>query len=407
MEFTHVIFWIILSALLGAGIGALVMHLFWRKKYTANNIRNQKTCDALNASIKELENQILLSLSKFDENQKASSEKYTAYISNFLEHATDKSDNISQELERVSGFVNELNNTVQLVNSKSEQTDSISDIGMQHVSKVAENLAVFSKSNEGLINIQNQFTVVQQKTEAIRFVGEEAEMLALNAAIEAARAGEAGRGFAVVAAAMKTLARNSQETTVDIQEIVSESEKTINDIVKDYVIRSDQFNQNVQLLLDSFTQIKLAITEISERATQIQSDTAESAKEILHTKESVKTTMETQVKDLSKLVSMITGVDIINLTPAEVKSRISDFDEIIDVRRPEEFNDSLGHIQNAKLSTLQTDFKTNVKNLDPNKCYLFVCRSGGRSTKAAQMAINYGVTKVFNLDGGMLAWNGK
>ena len=83
------------------------------------------------------------------------------------------------------------------------------------------------------------------------------------------------------------------------------------------------------------------------------------------------------------------------------------FDEIIDVRRPEEFNDSLGHIANSRLSTLQTDFKADVNKLDSTKSYLFVCRSGGRSTKAAQMAINHGVTKVYNLDGGMLAWNGK
>jgi rhodanese-related sulfurtransferase len=57
------------------------------------------------------------------------------------------------------------------------------------------------------------------------------------------------------------------------------------------------------------------------------------------------------------------------------------------------------------LVTLQTDFKQEVKKLDPSKSYLFVCRSGGRSTKAAQMAINCGVKRVFNLDGGMLEWN--
>lgn len=400
-------YWDIIAFLVVAIISVIVTHLFWLKKSNADKLKQQTSYTLLESSIPDIQKQVTAAKTKFDAVQKSNAKQFTAYISNFLENAANSSDKISEELERVSSLINALNQSVKVVNDRSEETDALSDTGMQHVSQVAENLDVLRQSSEGLIRIQNQFTVVQEKTEAIRYVGEEAEMLALNAAIEAARAGDAGRGFAVVADAMKTLARNSQKTTVDIQEIVSESEKTINGIVNDYVTRSEQFNQNVQLLIESFTQIKTAISEISERSDQIQIDTQVSVKDIMNTEGIVKTTMETQVKDLSKLVSMITGVEILNKSPNEVRANLAQFDEIIDVRRPEEFNDALGHIENARLSTLQTDFKTEVKQLDPNKSYLFVCRSGGRSAKAAQMAINYGIDKVYNLDGGMLAWSGK
>jgi methyl-accepting chemotaxis protein/rhodanese-related sulfurtransferase len=385
---------------------ALALHVFWSKKYV-------KLAEKSNAKIYSLDNdlfsaneQIAVIEQGFKDSQKDKADEYISYISNFLETVADNSDQLSQELELVSSRVGALNESVLEVTHTSEKTDHTSDMGMQHVALVAENLKAFSAANSGLISIQQQFAEVQKKSEAIKFVGEEAEMLALNAAIEAARAGEAGRGFAVVADAMKSLARNSQSSTIDIQVIVADSERKINAIVKDYQSRSDKLNENVKLLLDSFTQIKSAIIDISEHCNQIQIDTKTSSSDILETETTVKTFIEKQVKDLSDLVSIISGVEVKNLTPSEAKSKLAMFDEIIDVRRPEEYNDNLGHIPKSRLSTLQTDFKSDVKKLDKNKSYLFVCRSGGRSTKAAQMAINHGITQVFNFDGGMLAWNG-
>jgi len=78
---------------------------------------------------------------------------------------------------------------------------------------------------------------------------------------------------------------------------------------------------------------------------------------------------------------------------------------IVDVRRPEEFGGELGHITGAKLMTLETELQSKLGGLDKSQSYVFVCRSGRRSTKATLMAQELGFVDVYNMQGGMLRWN--
>ena len=100
----------------------------------------------------------------------------------------------------------------------------------------------------------------------------------------------------------------------------------------------------------------------------------------------------------------VTGSKITDLTPLEAHKRLNQFDFLIDVRQPEEYTGELGHIDGARLVTLQTDFQEAVKKFPKDKKYLFICRSGGRSMKAAQQALMQSISEVYNLQGGMLSW---
>jgi rhodanese-related sulfurtransferase len=75
--------------------------------------------------------------------------------------------------------------------------------------------------------------------------------------------------------------------------------------------------------------------------------------------------------------------------------------EIIDVRTPEEY--AAGHVPGSKLLPLQ-EIDTWYSNLDPNKKYLMVCRSGNRSGQASDYLAGKGFTHIVNMAGGMNNW---
>ena len=78
---------------------------------------------------------------------------------------------------------------------------------------------------------------------------------------------------------------------------------------------------------------------------------------------------------------------------------------LLDVRTPQEWSGSSGHLQGAILIPLQ-ELEERIKELDPHqeKTIIAYCRSGNRSGTAARILKEHGF-KVVNMLGGMMEWN--
>lgn len=92
--------------------------------------------------------------------------------------------------------------------------------------------------------------------------------------------------------------------------------------------------------------------------------------------------------------------------------RVNSVDELaglvlIDVRRPDEYVGELGHIAGAKLVTLGPELEQFLQGADKTAETLFICRSGARSANATMFAQQLGFKSVYNLEGGMMAWNAR
>lgn len=77
---------------------------------------------------------------------------------------------------------------------------------------------------------------------------------------------------------------------------------------------------------------------------------------------------------------------------------------LVDVREPSEYRAELGHIAGTELVPLATVDQA-AKGWDRDQEIVLVCRSGGRSGRAAAALAAMGFKRVINMAGGMLAWN--
>ncbi|EPA94573.1 HAMP domain-containing protein [Pseudomonas umsongensis] len=137
-----------------------------------------------------------------------------------------------EETEQVATAMNQMTATVhdvarnaeeaalaaQTADGKVESGQQVVRQSMVRIEQLADSATSASSSIESLsAEIQNIGTVLG----VIKSVAEQTNLLALNAAIEAARAGEQGRGFAVVADEVRALAKRTQQSTEEIERLVS------------------------------------------------------------------------------------------------------------------------------------------------------------------------------------------
>jgi methyl-accepting chemotaxis protein len=186
-------------------------------------------------------------------------------ITNILNEFGNKLDVVAKEIENINLKSNGIN---EMAGSSNENMEQL----IESVNIVGTSFKDFIKKIE---NLNKNITKITEITTLINDISEQTNLLALNAAIEAARAGEAGKGFAVVADEIRTLAEQSQESSKNIDSLISGISSEANEIIKNTDGLNNELDGQVGVINTALESYKKIISEIEDIVVKIK--TANSA----------------------------------------------------------------------------------------------------------------------------------
>ncbi|AAZ35533.1 methyl-accepting chemotaxis protein [Pseudomonas savastanoi pv. phaseolicola] len=184
----------------------------------------------------------------------------------------------NNEIDQAATAVNEMTSAVEEVARNAEYTarsssnaTSAAQAGLGLVKKTVSAINTMStdvqKTAVLIGELADQSRDIGKVLDVIRGLAEQTNLLALNAAIEAARAGEAGRGFAVVADEVRALAHRTQQSTSEIERLVSNiqngTDRAVSSMRGNTELASDTLSI-AEGANDSLSVISTAVSEIND-----------------------------------------------------------------------------------------------------------------------------------------------
>jgi len=220
-----------------------------------------------------------------------------------------QTDMVATAVTEMVATVDEIANNTNAAASKAEATNNNAISGKEGVTQTIAKIDELSdklRESEGIVQeLAKDSDTIGSVLDVIRGIAEQTNLLALNAAIEAARAGEQGRGFAVVADEVRTLASRTQDSTQEIETIISSLQGRTKEIVSHMAIcrtqgqdsadqassagqMLEEITHDVSTIMEMNTAIAAAIKEQSTVASEVNQhvveirDVAEQAGQISH-----------------------------------------------------------------------------------------------------------------------------
>jgi methyl-accepting chemotaxis protein len=190
-----------------------------------------------------------------DENRKAI-EEVASSVSSIAGGATDQAMlilDVSKNMEDITASINENEQMIHSINTYANESKKHLNNGMKAIEnqgeKTQENIQAFRKVFDVVNHLAKEASEVESIVATISNISNQTNLLALNAAIEAARAGEHGRGFSIVADEVRKLAEESNQSAIEIGEIIQRISKDTQDVLSEIKL-ADQSTSEQKMAVD-------------------------------------------------------------------------------------------------------------------------------------------------------------
>lgn len=241
-------------------------------------------------------------------------EQVVTAITEMSESARNVAENVHQSNRITEEASREAQSSLHIVNNA---VDTVSAL----VTEVDDMSSSIMRMNQDANKISNVLSVIGE-------ISEQTNLLALNAAIEAARAGEQGRGFAVVADEVRALAGRTQNSTMEISDMLSQLLNGTETVVTAMSATKNQCQETADKTSEvsqSLSVMSNSVSEIDDVSTQIAAATEEQstvAEELSRNMLSIRDIVEALVNSGQQTVQ---AAERLNVTNDDLKRQVANF----------------------------------------------------------------------------------
>ncbi|MBB1518270.1 methyl-accepting chemotaxis protein [Aquipseudomonas guryensis] len=231
--------------------------------------------------------------------------RFIAYLQNMIADVTQASAVIAEELaqlqqqsrhtnEVLTRHASETDQAVTAITEMSSTADTVAQSATETASftrdandKAEQSRVVVAEASTSVLalvdevesataRVQEMQQDAQRINDVLGVIGEiagQTNLLALNAAIEAARAGEQGRGFAVVADEVRALAGRTQQSTSEINEMLSKLQQGVSSAVQ----AMEKTKASCQATADKTSRVNVGLDDMASSVSRIHDLSAQIA----------------------------------------------------------------------------------------------------------------------------------